>query len=346
MRSFLKNNSIWFLSGLLAASSSIHWAIPAVSGAAAFSLAVILIIPEITISLFYFGNPIMKALFFTDSVMFIFLIFILLSIFTIIAINFHKKIIFPHIDWFHILLFILIVWLFITLFWTPNLGRGFHKWRTWIITSVIPLELVIIMGLSGIKLKRIPDITIFLGIILLIISFITLKTQSFNPLQRFNIEGSDWNYARSLGFLLLTCVWLFDKRRKLFYKILIIIISLFTIYFLVKAATRAPFAIAIFFASLYLLIFSKIKVSTKIIIFSIFLFSVFTFMSGSYLFLRIAGLQQSVEFSSFGRLIIWKFALNNLHNVPLWGIGIVVGEGVGVEGTRVAETKGEGVLEG
>ena len=318
----LKINKVIYgsIPGALALTSALHWAVPIAIGIVSAASVVILYIPQITIAIFFYGLPLVKAFLFADRVLLSLLILSILGILTIIAIKFHGKIVLPKIDWFQILLFILIVWVLTTLLWTPNYERGIHKWRLWIITCVFPLELIIIMARSNLKLKNIPEYSVYIGIVLLIISYITLRTNTFSPLQRFNVEGSDWNYARSLGFLLLTCVWLFDKSC-LWKKILLIGISMISVYFLIKAATRAPFFTALFLAAVYLLFFSKVKLSIKIITVLLLFSAAVYLLSGSYLFLRIVGLKHSIELSSSIRLTIFEYATRNLSKIPPWGIG-------------------------
>ena len=96
----LKINKVIYgsIPGALALTSALHWAVPIAIGIVSAASVVILYIPQITIAIFFYGLPLVKAFLFADRVLLSLLILSILGILTIIAIKFHGKIVLPKID--------------------------------------------------------------------------------------------------------------------------------------------------------------------------------------------------------------------------------------------------------
>jgi len=286
-----------------------------------YGFVTILAFAEFTIAVSYFGQPLIKGIFRLESGYIAISIFLMLVILALINLWARGKLSIPDMNWFQIILFVFIIWALMSLMWSATFSSGFARLATWLVMGILPMELAIIL-FPNLNFQRFLDSILFLGLVILIISFITIKTQSVGPMMRFSPTGGEKvAYARTMGFFLLCLAWIFDKT--IFWrKIVVIALFLPTVYFLICAATRAPFAIALFLAFIYVFFASRIKKIAKSFILLIIGGAAIQFLSGSFMIMRILTVFKSVEFSSSVRGFIWNTVLKNLSNIPLWGIGI------------------------
>ncbi len=317
-----KEKSLALVSGALAALSAIHWVVPFAIGGALISILATAIFPEIAISLFLFGSPLIKGIITTTgtirsyAVIYAFAIAALLGIFAK-----QRGLRLPRIDAFSCCIFAFVAWAGMSLMWTFDFDHGLFRFSVWLLTGIVPMILIRIMIRSGVSLKGTAEIAMIIGIPLLIISFITMGSTKINFFERFGIAGEDWNYARSIGLLLLISIWMVDKVGAI-KKIFAIAISIISLYFLIIAATRAPFAVAAIIAVIYLLFFSRTKISTRIFVFASLVVVAVLFLAGSYMVMRWISIGKAVEMSSSLRILIWRSVFAHADKIPFYGLGI------------------------
>jgi len=276
----LRKSGILGISGLVGATAGIHWAVPVALGGGILSMGILVIFPEAMIAIFLYGFQ-LWGIALSGEIIAIMMIYICALTGMLARGRFRL----PRIDLFQIALFLLLLWVSLSLLWTPNFTRGCTRPYYWLFGGILPLEIAIIMKISGGHFKRIPEITIYIGMALLILSALKTRAYAPNPMERFTLSGEEWNYARCVGFLLITAVWMLDKARSFKRMVFVMVIGA-SLYFLILSATRAPFISALFVSVAYLLLFSRMNMGIKIALGAALIVATAYMLVGSYMFMR------------------------------------------------------------
>ena len=262
-----KNIYYLFSAIIFAIASTIHWAIPLVVSVAGISVTYIYIYPESSLAIFLLGRPLIKGLLVTSRDSFVLVVSLVILAITTLGIWAKYKS-FPHkVTLFHISVSVLVVWVLTCLLWSPRPDQAIRRLSIWIFEIILPMFIAYILVLKGLKINKLVNHIIIFGIIMIIISVISKVFGNYIPMDRFSPVSNKILYSRSMGFLFLSSVWLFDKQTNI-KRLFIIFIGLASLYFLISSATRAPFIITIFLSGIYLIFFSNIQIKTKVLFIS------------------------------------------------------------------------------
>ena len=303
-----------------------HWMAPLILSIGAAFVAYLYIFPESVLAIFYYGRPLLKGMLLTDrDSLALALSFVVLG-FTLLGIWRKYKSFEFKVSLFHIGTFVLIIWALTCSFWAPDTIGAFKRLSIWVFEIMVPMYMAHILVYRGMHMKKLFDQIVIFGIIVLLMSILTkysglqiIGTQG-GPFDRFSPVSNKVLYSRVMAFLMLFSVWIYDKRMG-YNKILIITLGILSLYFLILSATRAPFGIALMLAGIYIVLFYRAKLTTRLFVILVILIATILIFPHSFLFLRMTTIAKGIEASAAYRTIIWKTAFRHFWDVPLYGLG-------------------------